>query len=583
MNLSYFEERLTGRWAISFWQWLLCAPLSIYSAHDRIAKLSELSSKEALVISVLNIAFSGIAYFIASEFILKKRYVTPQSLERIFFSYVFISIFTSLLEMATSALLFNQPPLLGTQFLTPIFPNFVALVATATLISELSDSSLKIRKVSNLSQELLLNDEAINLELEKEKTELISRIENLLIPQLNKVRLALESAKLSTSRADKLVAIEAIEEFANDSVRTFSHELYAKEISNFEPPKVLADKRAKISSEIYQPYISIKLVIIFGVLIGGSQHLSLNGIKGLLYDIGAISTITMVGIISNVLMREINRSLVEVKYLFFLLHLFLVGGISAMFFKYLQDDIFNLDFKYDTGQVIYRNVINVLISSAIVTLVEGRKELASRTELLNTQIGSQLITRRLLLVDLRERIASIIHGQIQGRLSGIALALRLQDQESMDRKKEEEIANLLALVEEELHSILKTVLHEEEVSFFAGIEDIRDEWKSIVNIELDIQLEKEFTPSQSVTKNVKLALNEAISNAVRHGRAKNIEITIKRFRKSKDNLHLTVANDGLPISQNRERGLGFKNLDISTSDWRINNLKSGQVSVEAIF
>ena len=583
MNLSYFEERLTGRWAISFWQWLLCAPLSIYSAHDRIAKLSELSSKEALVISVLNIAFSGIAYFIASEFILKKRYVTPQSLERIFFSYVFISIFTSLLEMATSALLFNQPPLLGTQFLTPIFPNFVALVATATLISELSDSSLKIRKVSNLSQELLLNDEAINLELEKEKTELISRIENLLIPQLNKVRLALESAKLSTSRADKLVAIEAIEEFANDSVRTFSHELYAKEISNFEPPKVLADKRAKISSEIYQPYISIKLVIIFGVLIGGSQHLSLNGIKGLLYDIGAISTITLVGIISNIVMREINRSLVEVKYLFFLLHLFLVGGVSAMFFKYLQDDIFNLEFKYDTGQVIYRNVINVLISSAIVTLVEGRKELASRTELLNTQIGSQLITRRLLLVDLRERIASIIHGQIQGRLSGIALALRLQDQESMDRKKEEEIANLLALVEEELHSILKTVLHEEEVSFFAGIEDIRNEWKSIVKIELDIQLEKEFTPSQSVTKNVKLALNEAISNAVRHGRAKNIEITIKRFRKSNDNLHLTVANDGLPVSQNKKPGLGFKNLDISTADWRINNLKSGQVSVEAIF
>ena len=583
MNLSYFEERLTGRWAISFWQWLLCAPLSIYSAHDRIAKLSELSSKEALVISVLNIAFSGIAYFIASEFILKKRYVTPQSLERIFFSYVFISIFTSLLEMATSALLFNQPPLLGTQFLTPIFPNFVALVATATLISELSDSSLKIRKVSNLSQELLLNDEAINLELEKEKTELISRIENLLIPQLNKVRLALESAKLSTSRADKLVAIEAIEEFANDSVRTFSHELYAKEISNFEPPKVLADKRAKISSEIYQPYISIKLVIIFGVLIGGSQHLSLNGIKGLLYDIGAISTITLVGIISNIVMREINRSLVEVKYLFFLLHLFLVGGVSAMFFKYLQDDIFNLEFKYDTGQVIYRNVINVLISSAIVTLVEGRKELASRTELLNTQIGSQLITRRLLLVDLRERIASIIHGQIQGRLSGIALALRLQDQESMDRKKEEEIANLLTLVEEELRSILKTVLHEEEVSFFAGIEDIRNEWKSIVNIELNIQLEKEFTPSQSVTKNVKLALNEAISNAVRHGRAKNIEITIKRFRKSNDNLHLTVANDGLPVSQNKKPGLGFKNLDISTADWRINNLKSGQVSVEAIF
>ena len=582
VNLTYFEERLTGRWALSFWQWLICAPLGVYSSNDRIAKLSGLSSSEALVIALLSVPFSALAYFLASEFILKSRYTKPQSLEKIFSAYVFISIFTSFLEMVGSALLFGQTPLLGTQFLTPIFPNFVALVATATLISELSDSNLRLIKVSKLGQELVLNDEAINTELEKEKNQLVSGIENLLIPQLNKVRMALESAKLSSSRDEKIAAIEAIEEFANKSVRSFSHEIYEKEISNFEPPKALAEKRAKISSEIYLPYISIKLTFVFGVLIGGSQNLSLNGIKGLIYNVIAVLVITVIGLISNSIMKVLSRSYIEVIYLTFIFHLFLVGLISAIFFKFLQNDVFDLEFKYDTGQVIYRNVINVLISSAIVTLIEGRKELVSRTELLNEQIRSQMISRRRLLIDLRERIASIIHGQIQGRLSGIALALRLQDPTATDPKKEEEISNLLALVENELRSILQTVRHEDEVTFVSGIGEIRREWESIVNIEIKIQLEEEFSPNQNVIRSVKLALNEAISNAVRHGRAKNVEIVIKRYRHSKTALHLIISNDGQPLPDSREPGLGFKNLDATTSDWKISNTKSGLVCVEAI-
>jgi signal transduction histidine kinase len=582
VKFEYFEERLTGRWAISFWQWLFCAPLSIYVSYDRIVKLTELSVKQSLIISFLDIIFAGVSFVIAAKFILRDKNTVRQSLDKVFFAYVFISLFDSFCEMASSALLFGQKPLIGTQFMTPIFPNFIALVATATLVSEFSHTNQRLKVISDLNQELLLNESAINEELEREKNQLISSINNFLIPQLDKVKKAFESAKLSVTQSDKLLAIEAIEQFANNSVRTLSHDLYSREVADFEHPKLIAEKRTKVSSEVYQPLISVKLVIVFGVLIGGSQQLSLNGLKGFLYDLVAIGAITIANLFASLIIKMIHDKDVEYKYYIFIFHIFLVGNISAIFFTYLQNDIFNLEYKYGTAQVVFRNVLNVLISSAIVTLVQGREQLSSTIESLNQKVNSQLVVRKRLLADLRMRIASVLHGQIQGRLSGIALALRVEEQLPISVEKEKEIAKIVALIENDLSNLLQSVSQDDKTDLSEGIADVIREWQAIVNIELTVELDEESIFDKTLTRNVKLALNEAIANAVRHGRARNIQVIIKRYRKSSNNLHLLVINDGIPIPEDRTPGLGFKNLDISTADWKITNLDTGQVSVEAI-
>ncbi len=582
VNFEYFEEKLTGRWAISLWQWLLCVPLAIFASFDRITKLTDLSSRDSLIIAFLDSLFSGIAYLITSELILRNRRTVRQSLEKIFMAYVFISVFTSIFEMIASAVLFGQQPLIGTQLLTPIFPNFIGLVITATLIAEFSDSNIRLKGIYGLGRDLIQNDAAINEEFEREKNILVSGVNQYLIPQLVKIRKALDSAKLSGSGKDKISTIEVIEEFANQSVRVFAHELYSKEVGLLEKPKVLEEKRAKIASEIYSPIISIKLVVVFGLLIGGSQQLSLNGPKGLLYDVIAIFTITVLGLISSQVMNLISKTYVEIRYFFFFIHLVIIGVTSEIFFGYLQNQVFNFEFKYDTGPVIFRNVLNVLISSAIVTLIQGREKLTKEAEMLNSKIQVQMSVRKRLLLDLRSRVASILHGQIQGRLAGIALALRLEESIPIDRNKEDEISKLLELVENELRTILQSVLEDDETSISQVLDTVSSEWKSIVEIDMDLEIDEEFVPSSNTLRYLKLVASEAIANAVRHGRARNIRITVKKYRRSKDRLHLIIVNDGLPISEDRAPGQGFKNLDMSTADWTIKNLDLGKVSMEAI-
>ena len=582
MKLEFFEDRLTGRWGISFWQWLIAVPLSIYFSFERINKLTDLGPQASLLISIFNSISTGLAYLIASKVILKNRFTIKQSLERVLLTYVFISVFTSLLEMFFSAVLFGQKPLIGTQFMTPVFPNFIALVATASLVAEFAFSNQRLKDISNLNQKLITNDTAIAHEFEGEKKQLISGINDYLIPQLGKVKEAFHSAMLSSSQSDKLIAIEEIGTYATNSVRRLSHELYSKEFSDFNSPELIKESRIKFSSNMYQPIISMKLVLAFGILIGGSQQLSLNGPKGFVYNIVAISIISFLGFLSNQIFQTMKPENIELKYYYFVFHLFLVGSISAVLFRYLQNDFFNLDFKYGTGQVIFRNVTNVLLSSAIVILMQGRQELGFQIESLNQKLESQLVTRKLLLADLRDKVASVLHGQIQGRLSGIALALRVEADISIDRNKEEEIARTIGLIEDELANILQTVLHDDDTELAVGIQEVTRDWKSIVNIEIELDIDQELDDDKSLTKKVKLALHEAIANAVRHGRAKNIQVVVKRYRKASKNLHLIIINDGLPLPENRTSGLGFKNLDVSTADWKISNLENGKVAVEAI-
>jgi len=296
----------------------------------------------------------------------------------------------------------------------------------------------------------------------------------------------------------------------------------------------------------------------------------------------AISVITAMGLLSNLVIKNINPTNIEFRYYYFVAHLFLIGLISSLLFPYLQNKLFDLDFKYGIGQIIFRNVTNVLVSSAIVILMHGRQELGIQIESLNQKLEVQLTTRKRLLADLRDRVASILHGQIQGRLSGIALALRVEADIPIDKDKEEEIARTIGLIEEELRNILQTVLREDETDLYMGIQEVTQDWKSIVNIDIELDIDTEFEVNKSLTKKVKLALHEAIANAVRHGRARNVQVVIKQYRKNSENLHLIIINDGLPLPDDRNSGLGFKNLDVLTADWKISNLETGKVAVEAI-
>lgn len=95
---------------------------------------------------------------------------------------------------------------------------------------------------------------------------------------------------------------------------------------------------------------------------------------------------------------------------------------------------------------------------------------------------------------------------------------------------------------------------EEAIRDCAG--DVR--WASLLSIQVEIELPEGSAFSASRTQQVLAILNEAISNAVRHAKARQVFITAKR---SEDRFLLTIEDDGIGFHEKSDgKGYGLRNM-----------------------
>jgi signal transduction histidine kinase len=106
------------------------------------------------------------------------------------------------------------------------------------------------------------------------------------------------------------------------------------------------------------------------------------------------------------------------------------------------------------------------------------------------------------------------------------------------------------------------------------IEQVSKPWGAVIDIqsEIDPSVAK-LKLSPSVTQTVADVLEEAITNAVKHGGAEKVWLVIKS--KSSNSLKLQVKNNGAPMGKPKRESIGTK-LFNQSGIWSISN-KNGLV------
>ena len=215
-------------------------------------------------------------------------------------------------------------------------------------------------------------------------------------------------------------------------------------------------------------------------------------------------------------------------------------------------------------QFILSQVVLTLITFYMQFLRTQRRDaevemtrVVSDLAILNSQLRQEVWLNR-------RRIASILHGSVQAAL--YASAIKLAKVESPTRVEIESVQQDIAAAISKLES------GEAGETFVDVLQQIQDVWEGAVEVELPEitpQILQQLESNQVASACAAEVVREAVSNAVKHGKAEHVVIALEQTNPHL--LGITVTNDGQPLPAEIEAGYGSTILDEVAFSWQLEN------------
>ena len=198
----------------------------------------------------------------------------------------------------------------------------------------------------------------------------------------------------------------------------------------------------------------------------------------------------------------------------------------------------------------------------------------NQSEISQAQLRGIVEELRLLNSQLRQQIwldqkmlATELHGSVQATLHATALQLSKIDQPAIA-----DLERVRDAVDKALARLGQTAYLEGE-RFSQVLQDIADVWEGTCGIEYQIQpaAQAALDSQQSLARSTIEVLREAITNAIKHGKAKSIKVAITINGQLLD---LIVDNDGLEVVSGSQ-GLGTSVIGELTHNHKLYKTRDG--------
>ena len=564
MILDDIVERLTGRWALSLKAWLYLTFLGILGTKTRTYALLDITQLESIMLAVsVHLINAPIYYFFAHK-LFKKRFTEQLSLISVLLCFLLFILSISTSEILITVYVFNETAYLGPQLFAPVFPSLFGFIASSYLLAEFDKNRIDIKRLAFAQTTLEKTAKESQDQIIAERSQLISAIQNSVFYQLDALKKQFSTLGSNPRRTEIERLANELEEYSANTIRSLSHEI-AEDVSNESPIDRLAfvgSSNVKKSLNAYEPYISFKFALLGLVLVGGNHQASLSGYKGFLLQFAATLAIAPILFIGKIATRKFNPRNIYLGFASYLLTIFLSGNVLTMVAH--SQFVIDLEIRNSYSPVIYsaRTLAGVVLASLVVTIVEARRKTVNNLVTMNAKLQVELEWMDSRSRELRKELASILHGPLQGRIAGIAMALRFnaaeEDSSAEERsKKLDEIESLLSTVINDVQVLFKTEKNQPAASIIIKLIKLRRSWDGIAAISWSVKPEVfALLPAASFNV-VSDVLYDAVSNSVRHGGAKKIDII---FGIDSAALTLTVKDDGSGIKQDFTPGSGLRKI-----------------------
>lgn len=205
--------------------------------------------------------------------------------------------------------------------------------------------------------------------------------------------------------------------------------------------------------------------------------------------------------------------------------------------------------------------------SSSETVDVAERELRETQVFINTRLREQ-----------RLAISKALHGPVQDRI--MASVFKLVGSEHAVGRNDELVPELVRSIEQVIDQM--SSVEPKSANVDRALSDLSQLWAGVVSIRSDINEEVlqslRVHPASSHT--VIEVIREACANAIRHGEASNIFVDIVQGERPQT-LRVNVKNDGKPLIQSEQFGVGSLLMEEITLEWsRVS--QSGETSLSAL-
>lgn len=447
-------------------------------------------------------------------------------------------------------------PLWGYRIVASLQNTMVLLIIVALVVSAMRAHARTLQGLIQVQHDLLKTEEELVKDVTTRNEQVIVQVQE---------RLRTELATLDT--VDGAASVVELQRLASDIVRPMSHEL-ATSLPNI--PDVLPSLddahvtwKQAVMGLIDRPPLRPFLAALYMAWILSSTAWSVFGVtRGLAMSaVAFVSVMTGSWVANWILGPLLQRLVAPASLVATLISGLLVGFTSAGAISLLDPPgAVRVIFIFGGGVFI----TGVVLLTAFVTAVLRRQrntelELIDSTE----KLQFQLVRLRQAQWLQRQALARALHGPVQAAVT--AAALRLDAAVRSGGTGAELLENarhtLLAAVD-----VLDTA-DSTDYNLDVALERISGTWEGLCEItsQVDILAATAMAEDAIASAVVIDLMSEAVSNAVRHGEAKNIFISISIAEHQL--LTLTIRDDGNSESNTRPPGLGTALLDDCTMKW----------------
>ncbi len=348
---------------------------------------------------------------------------------------------------------------------------------------------------------------------------------------------------------------ELIRDVVQNGLRPITHRLWEREDQKQTNFTLRSLSRVAILTHPYAAW-PVALILFLGTL---GPYVSAAGWPQGLVRSGLTSTIIALTYIAA---RSLRITSVGVAWLSYItVHIFLavlIVAVSKQLFGDLKGFTDTSAFLVLFIWILQTGYMTSFVAGALATRNEMRKQLQKLTEKLG--IDTQVMKARAQLT--KREIANYLHSDVQNKL--LSIAIRVESGK----------ANL-DMVSEELTTVQKLLsagAPPEPVDsrpIRMQLDALIHRWNGFVDIDLECD---ESIRDQNVVRQVILVVTEGLSNAVRHGLASKVAISVQH---SHDGIVIDLRDNGIG-PRSGSPGLGTRFFDsASGSNWSITQIEDG--------